>query len=117
LGGHRRTRDHGCWWRRTAAVADELDRHVEGTVEADALDPTAGRKGQAPHGGQTSVGRRPRQRRKKREPGRGHADQDRPAMIAWVRRRGAVVLQGVRALTVTTVQQAVDLAVHAGRRL
>jgi len=117
LGVHIRTSYRWCWWLSNAAVSYETNRHVEGTVEADELYHTAGRKGQAPHGGKKSLGRRPRQRRKKREPGRGHADQDRPAMIAWVRRRGAVVLQGVRALTVTTVQQAVDLAVHAGRRL
>jgi transposase-like protein len=63
------------------------------------------------------LGRRPRRRRKKREPGRGHDDKDRPAIIAWVSRQGAVVVQGVRDFTVTTVQKAAGLAVHAGSRL
>ena len=31
-----------------------------------------------------ALGRRARGRRKKREPGRGHYDKDRPAIIAWV---------------------------------
>ena len=63
------------------------------------------------------MGRRARGRRKKREPGRGHEDKDRPAMIAWVRRQGAVVIQAARDCTVKTVQKAADLAVHAGSRL
>jgi transposase len=117
LGVHIRTSDRWCWWLRHAAVSYETDRHVEGTVEADERYHTAGRKGQAPHGGKKSLGRRPRQRRKKREPGRGHDDKDRPAMIAWVSRQGAVVIQGVRDCTVKTVQKAADLAVQAGSRL
>ena len=53
----------------------------------------------------------------KREPGRGHYDKDRPAIIAWVSRQGAVVIQATRDFTVKTVQKAADLAVHAGSRL
>jgi transposase len=63
------------------------------------------------------LGRRPRCRRKKREPGRGHDDKDRPALIAWVSRQGAVVVQAVRDFTVSTVQKAADLAVQTGSRL
>jgi hypothetical protein len=63
------------------------------------------------------LGCRPRGRRKKREPGRGHYDKDRPAIIAWVSRQGAVVVQGVRDFTVKTVQKAADIAVQAGSRL
>jgi transposase len=50
-------------------------------------------------------------------PGRGHYDKDRPAIIAWVSRQGAVVIQATRDFTVKTVQKAADLAVHAGSRL
>src|SRR5262250_61450 len=60
---------------------------------------------------------RPRGRRKKREPGRGHYDKDRPAIIAWVSRQGAVVLHATRDFTVKTVQKAADLAVKTGSRL
>ena len=63
------------------------------------------------------LGRRARGRRKKREPGRGHDDKDRPAMIAWVSRQGAVVIQATRDFTVQTVQKAADLAMQAGSRL
>src|SRR5262249_16459805 len=63
------------------------------------------------------LGRRARGRRKKREPGRGHYDKDRPAIIAWVSRQGAVVIQATRDFTVKTVQKAADLAVQAGSRL
>ena len=63
------------------------------------------------------MGRRARGRRKKREPGRGHYDKDRPAIIAWVSRQGAVVIQATRDFTVKTVQKAADLAVQAGSRL
>ena len=90
---------------------------LEGTVEADDLYHTAGHKGQAKHGGKKHLGRRARGRRKKREPGRGHYDKDRPAIIAWVSRQGAVVIQATKDFTVKTVQKAADLAVQAGSRL
>jgi transposase len=63
------------------------------------------------------LGRRPRGRRKKCEPGRGHYDKARPAIIAWVSHQGAVVVHATRDFTVQTVQKAADLAVQAGRRL
>ena len=50
-------------------------------------------------------------------PGRGHYDKDRPAIIAWVSRQGAVVIHATRDFTVKTVQKAADLAVQAGSRL
>jgi hypothetical protein len=112
LGIHVRTSYRWCWWLRNAALSYEMDRHLEGTIEADALYHTAGNKGQATQGGKRHLGRRPRRRRKKREPGRGHYDKDRPAMIAWVSRQGAVVVQAVRDFTVSTVQKAADLAVQ-----
>jgi transposase len=94
-----------------------MDRQVEGTVEADARYHTAGKKGQAQRGGKKHLGRRARCRRKKREPGRGHDDKDRPAMIAWVSRQGPIVVQAVKDFTVTTVQKAAELAVRAGSQL
>jgi len=106
-----------CWWLRHTAVSYETERQLEGTVEADDLYHTAGQKGQAKRGGKKHLGRRARGRRKKREPGRGHYDKDRPAIIAWVSRQGAIVLQATRDFTVKTVQKAADIAVHAGRRL
>src|SRR5438132_9675293 len=94
-----------------------MPRQLEGTVEPDDLYHTAGQKGQAKGGGQKSLGRQPRGRRKQREPGRGHYDKDRPAIIAWVSRQGGVVIHVTRDFTVKTVQKAVDLAVQAGSRL
>jgi transposase-like protein len=94
-----------------------MHRQLEGTAEADDLYQTAGHKGQARQGGKKSLGRGPRGRRKKREPGRGHYDKDRPAMIAWVSRQGTVVIQATKDFTVKTVQKAADLAVQAGSRL
>src|SRR5439155_19165404 len=117
LGVHSRTSYRWCWWLRNSAVSYETDRQLEGTVEADDLYHTAGQKGQAQGGGKKSLGRRARGRRKKREPGRGHYDKDRPAIIAWVSRQGAVVIQATRDCTVKTVHKAADLAVQAGRRL
>ena len=49
--------------------------------------------------------------------GRGHYDKDRPAIIAWDSRQGAVVIQATKDFTMKTVQKAADLAVQAGRRL
>src|SRR2546422_9764256 len=94
-----------------------MERKWEGTVEADELYHTAGHKGQAKQGGKKSLGHRARGRRMKREPGRGHYDKDRPAIIAWVSRQGAVVIQATRDFTVKTVQKAADLAVQAGSRV
>src|SRR5437660_5825254 len=117
LGVHVRTGYRWCWWLRNAAVSYEMERQLEGTVEADDLYHTAGNKGQAQGGGKKSLGRRARGRRKKREPGRGHYDKDRPAIIAWVSRQGTVVIQATRDFTVQTVQKAADLAVKTGSRL
>jgi transposase len=117
VGVHVRTSYRWCWWLRNSALSYEMQRQVEGTVEADELYHTAGQKGQAKHGGKKALGRRARGRRKKREPGRGHYDKDRPAIIAWVSRQGAVVIQATRDFTVKTVQKAADVAVHAGSRL
>jgi transposase-like protein len=74
LGIHTRTSYRWCWWLRNAALSYEMQRQVEGTVEADELYHTAGNKGQAQHGGKKHLGRQARGRRKKREPGRGHYD-------------------------------------------
>jgi len=117
LGSHSRTSYRWCWWLRNAAVSYETDRQLEGTIEADELYHTAGQKGQAKQGGKKSLGHRSRGRRKKREPGRGHYDKDRPAIIAWVSRQGAVVIQATRDFTVKTVQRAADIAVQAGSQL
>jgi transposase len=117
LGVHSRTSYRWCWWLRNTAVSYETDRRLEGTVEADDLYQTAGQKGQAQGGGTKALGRRARGRRKKREPGRGHYDKDRPAIIAWVSRQGAVVLQATRDFTVKTVQRAAEIAVRTGSRL
>jgi transposase-like protein len=105
-----RTSSRWCWWRRHAALSDERHRPWAGRVEADDLYPTAGNQGQAPGGGKKSLGRRARGRRQQREPGRGDDDQDWPAIIAWVSRQGAVVIQASRDVTVKTVQKAADLA-------
>jgi transposase len=94
-----------------------MERQLAGTVEADDLYHTAGNKGQAKRGGKKALGRRARGRRKKREPGRGHYAKDRPAIIAWVSRQGAVVLHATRDFTVQTVQRAANLAVQVGSRL
>jgi transposase-like protein len=117
VGVHIRTSYRWCWWWRNAALAYERQRQLEGTVEADALYHTAGNKGQAKQGGKKAWGRRARGRRKKRGPGRGHDDKDRPALIAWVSGQGAVVIQATRDVTVKTGQKAADGAVHAGSRL
>jgi transposase-like protein len=117
LGVHVRTGYRWCWWLRNVALSYEMNRQLEGTVEADDLYHTAGHKGQAKTGGKKSLGRQPRSRRKKREPGRGHDDKDRPAILAWVSRQGGVVIQATRDFTVKTVQKAADIAMQAGSRL
>ena len=76
-----------------------------------------GHRGQAKTGGTQSVGRTPRGRGKQREPGRGHDDKERPAIIVGVSRPGGVVLQATRAFTVKTVPKAAALARPAGRPL
>jgi transposase-like protein len=114
VGVHRRTGYRWCWWLRNAALSYEMERQLARTVEADDLYHTAGHKGQAKQDGKKSLGRKPRGRCKTREPGRGHYDKDRPAIIAWISRQGGVVLQVTRDFTVKTVQKAADLAVQAG---
>jgi hypothetical protein len=106
-----------CWWLRHVALSDEMHRPLAGTVEVEERYHTAGHQGQAQQGGKKSLGRRARGRRKTREPGRGHFDNDRPAIMAWVSRQGAVVRQATKDCTVKTVQKAADLAVQTGSRL
>ena len=117
VGVHSRTSSRWGWWLRNAAMSYEMPRHLAGTVEAEALSHTAGDKGQAKGGGQKSLGRQPRGRRKKREPGRGQDDQARPALIAWVSRQGAVIIQATKDCTVKTGQKAADIAGQAGSKL
>ena len=117
VGVHIRTSYRWCWWLRNAALSYEMHRQLAGTVEADDLYHTAGNKGQAQGGGPKPLGRQPRGRRKKREPGRGHYDKDRPAIIAWVSRQGSVIIQATKDFTVKTVQKAADIAMQAGSRL
>src|SRR4029434_9197683 len=82
LGVHVRPSYRWCWWLRNAALSCKMSRQWERTVEANELYHTAGNRGQAHQGGTKPLGRQPRRRRKKREPGRGHYDKERPAMIA-----------------------------------
>src|SRR4029450_6186480 len=110
VGVHIRTGYRWCWWLRNAALSYELDRKLEGTVEADDLYHPPGQKEQAKMGGTKSLGRTPRRRHKKREPGRGHYDKDRPAMIAWVSRHGPIVVHAVKCFTVNNVQAECDCA-------
>src|SRR5262249_15026956 len=117
VGVHIRMSYGWCWWLRNAALSYEMERQLAGTVEADELYHTAGQKGQAHHGGEKGVGGRARGGRQKKQAGRGHYEKDRPAIIAWVSRQGAVVLQATRDFTVKTVQKAANLAVQAGSRL
>src|SRR5256885_8230678 len=114
LGVHRRTGYRWCWWLRHAALSYEMARQLEGTVEADDLYHTAGQKGQARHGGKKALGRRPRGRRKKREPGRGHYGKDRAAIHAWGSRQGAVGSQVPRGFTLKAVEKAPDPDGHDG---
>ena len=116
LGVHVRTGSRWCWWLRNAALSYKIGRQLDGTVAADDLYHTAGHKGQAKQGGATSLGRTPRGCRKQREPGRGHDDKDRPAIIAWISRHGGVAVQATRT-TVKTVQKAADIAMQRGSRL
>jgi len=117
VGVHISTSYRWCWWLRNAALSYEMERQLAGTVEAEELYHTAGHKGQAKQGETTSLGRKPRGRRKQREPGRGHDDKDRPAIIAWISRQGGVIVQATRDFTVKTVQKAADLAMQAGSKL
>jgi hypothetical protein len=54
-GGHVRTGYRWCWWLRHAALSDEMERQLEGTVEADDLSHTVGQKGQAKQGGKKHI--------------------------------------------------------------
>jgi hypothetical protein len=58
VGVHIRTSYRWCWWLWNAALSYEMQRQLEGTVEADALYHTAGNKGQAQGGGKKALGRR-----------------------------------------------------------
>jgi hypothetical protein len=117
LGVPIRTSDRWGWGLRKAALSYELQRQVDGTVDADDLSHTAGNRAHATQGGTKVLGRRARGRRMQREPGRGPDDQDRPAIIAWGSRQGAIVIQATRDFPGQSVQKAADLAVQTDSRL
>jgi hypothetical protein len=70
------------------------------TGRSKPMSSTILRATRAKQGGTKSLGRTPRGRRKKREPGRGHYDKERPTIIAWVSRQGGVVIHATRDFTV-----------------
>lgn len=113
LGVHIKTAFKWCWWFRNAALSYEVNRQLDGVVEADEIYLTAGNKGQSRAGGSKVLGRLPRRRGKKQPPGRGHYTKDSPAIIAWVSRNGYTVLHIVKDFASETVQKAANIAVKA----
>jgi len=106
-----------CWWLRNVALSYEMNRQLEARLKPMTSIIRRVIKDKPRRAAKKSLGRQPRSRRKKREPGRGHYDKDRPAIIAWVSRQGGVVIQATRDFTVKTVQKAADIAMQAGSRL
>jgi len=112
VGVHIRTSDRWCWWLRNAALSYEMP------VQVRALWKRMPRSHGCQKGQRNTVGRRrwdaAHVARKKREPGRGHDDTDRPAIIGGSVAR-AVVIQAT-AISPSRRQKAADLAVQAGSR-
>ena len=117
LGVHVKTAYRWCWWFRNVALSYEVDRQLDGIVEADEIYQTSGNKGQSRTGGSKELNHQPRKRGKKQPPGRGHFRKDSPAIIAWVSRTGYTVLSVVKDFTVETVQKAANIAVKTGSTL
>jgi len=114
LGVHIKTAYRWCWWLRNIALSYEVNRQLEGTVEADEIYQTSGNKGQSKKGGHKEMSHQPRKRGKKQSPGRGHFQKDSPAIIAWVSRAGYTVLAVVKDFSIKTVQKAAEIAVKTG---
>lgn len=105
-------------WVRNLALHQEEGRKLSGTIEADEIYQTAGRKGRSPATGDPQpLGRDARRRGLKKGPGRGHADKDTPCIIAWVSRAGNAVLQVVQDFTTQTVEHAATAALEKGSRV
>jgi transposase-like protein len=117
LGIHIKTAYRWCWWFRNVALSYEVNRQLEGIVEADEIYQTSGNKGQSKAGGSKELNHKPRKRGKKQPPGRGHFQKDSPAIIAWVSRTGYTVLSVVKDFTIKTVQKAAEIAVKVGSTL
>jgi len=117
LGVHIKTTYRWCWWLRNVALSYEINRQLEGIVEADEIYQTAGNKGQSQTGGCKELNHEPRKRGKKQPPGRGHFQKDSPAIIAWVCRTGYTVLTVVKDFTIETVQKAANIAVKTDSTL
>jgi len=112
-GSHIRTAYYWCWYFRNAAISYEINRQLEGVVEADEIYQTAGSKGRCPTG-KKELNRQPRKRGKKQPPGRGHYQKDSPAIIAYVSRTGYTVLIVTKDFTIDTVQKSTEIAVKRG---
>jgi transposase-like protein len=93
-------RVYAIMWRLIeAAIGQEADRALSGTVEADEVYASCGHKGQAADTPPTDAAvealgeRSGRDRGLRHGPGRGHADKDRPAIFVLVERGGPRVLE------------------------
>jgi hypothetical protein len=107
LGVHIKT---ACrWWFRNVALSYEVNRQLDGIIEADEIYQTSGNKGRSKTG-KKELNHQPRKRGKKQPPGRGHFKKDSPAIIAWVSRTGYTVLTVVKDFTIATVQKAAEIA-------
>jgi len=107
LGVHIKTAYKWCWWLRNVALSYEVNRQINGVVEADEIYQTAGNKGRC-QTGKKELNHQPRKRGKKQPPGRGHFQKDSPAIIAWICRTGYTVLSVVKDFTAETVQKAAE---------
>ncbi|HRT84966.1 MAG TPA: IS1595 family transposase [Bacteroidales bacterium] len=112
-GSHISTAYHWCWYLRNAAISYEINRQLEGIVEADEIYQTAGSKGRCLTG-KKQLNHQPRKRGKKQPPGRGHYEKDSPAIIAYVSRDAYTVIIVAKDFTIETVQKSTDIAVKSG---
>jgi transposase-like protein len=115
-------RVYGLMWRLIeAAIGRESDRRLSGTVEVDEFYVSAGHKGAPesspnlarPHAEAT----RGRERGVRREPGRGHADKDRPVVFVLVARGGLRIVEAGASIDQATLRPLFERYVPQGSRV
>jgi transposase-like protein len=115
-------RVYGLMWRLIeAAIGQEADRRLSGTVEVDEIYVSCGHKGEPescpnPHQpvALETVGR---ERGLRHGPGRGHADKDRPVVFVLVARGGLRIMEAGASIDQETLRGVFERYVPPGSRV
>jgi transposase-like protein len=112
---------HLMWRLLEAAIGQEAERRLSGTVEVDEIYVSCGHKGERESDPNPKKPLWPptlgRERGLRHGPGRGHADKDRPVVFVLVARGGLRIVEAGESIDQTTIRALFERYVPAGSRV